>query len=371
MGKLSADRIRRLDEIGFDWDLTKGQRIWEVMFAKLCAFKKQHGHCDLKNRSAGSFVLRSWLEDQLRFFANNRLANDRLEQLKSVGVVFDVLVKEPNQAREIMFERLLAYKAKYGDCDVPRNFYGIDRLAWWVVCQRKLYAEGKLERDFIRRLDEIGFIWDRKEHLWRKMYSAASQLLHSGGIAGLEAYIQHAGESNGELRKWVEAQQSAKKRRVLSPQKQSELDKIGFPWQFPKKPKVPTKPSWESIFVKLVEFQKMHGHCDMKLVHPFDEHLHTWAQVQRQARESGVLTVDQIRELNQIGFIWQTDDLLWERMLKALVAYKATHSDCAVPRYSQQDSQLAIWVASQRKQRAKGELKQDRIDRIAALGFQW
>jgi superfamily II DNA or RNA helicase len=369
MGKLSADRIRRLDEISFDWDLTKGQRIWEVMFARLCAFKKQHGHCDLKNKPAGSFVLRSWLEDQLRLFANNRLANDRLEQLKSVGVVFDVLVKDPNQAREIMFERLLAYKAKNGDCDVPRNFYGIDRLAWWVVCQRKLYEEGKLERDFIRRLDEIGFIWDRKEHLWRKMYSAASQLLHSGCIAGLEAYIQRAGESNGELRKWVEAQQSAKKRRVLSPQKQTELDKIGFPWQFPKKPKVPIKPSWESIFVKLVEFQKTHGHCDMKLVLPFDKYLHSWAQVQRHARDNGTLTTDQVRQLDEIGFVWRTDDLLWERMLKALITYKSIHGDCDVPRYSQRDSQLAIWVASQRKRRNLGKLPPDQVEKLNKIGF--
>ena len=123
--------------------------------------------------------------------------------------------------------------------------------------------------------------------------------------------------------------------------------------------------------MKLVEFQKMYGHCDMKLVLPFDGHLHKFAQVQRQARENRMLNVDQIRQLDQIGFLWHTEDLLWERMLKALITYKSAHGECNVPLYSQQDSQLAIWVASQRKRRRMGQLKAKQVLKLDQTGFVW
>jgi hypothetical protein len=182
----------------------------------------------------------------------------------------------------------------------------------------------------------------------------------------LESALQH----DVELSKWVRGQQSARKRGALSRQKKLALDKIGFPWEFPKRPKESSKPTWDDTFAKLVEFHKSHGHCDMKCVLPLNERLHKWAWEQRQARQDGVITSDQIRQLDQLGFIWDKHDFLWERMLKILIEYKSVHGDCNVPNFSR-DSHLAIWVASQRKQRAEGSLRKDRVERLESLGFEW
>ena len=148
--------------------------------------------------------------------------------------------------------------------------------------------------------------------------------------------------------------------------------KTGFPWKFPKEPKEPTKPSWDSFYMRLAEFQKLHGHCDMKLVLPLDEQLHRWAQEQRNARQARTITPDQVARLDKVGFIWNTHDLLWERMWNVLNDYKSAHGDTNVPKpYWQENPQLAIWVDSQRKQRADGRLKKDRVERLKSLGFQW
>ena len=327
-------------------------------------------------------LLREWVKLQRRLKFSGKLSDERIRKLNEIGFVWgteqkvEEVFESPEspvtvsrRAWEEMFNWLVAYKEEYGDCDVPRDYYEIDKLAWWVVCQRKLRLDGNLGEELVRRLNGIGFVWDRKEYLWNKMYSAVCQLLNSGGVSGLESALQ----SDDELGKWVRGQQAAKKRGTLTAEKEQKLSKAGFPWKFPKAPKESIKlnSSWDNIFAKLVEFQKQHGHCDMKLVRPFEEHLHKWAQIQRQVKISGELAADQIHQLDQIGFVWHTDDLLWERMLKALIRYKSAHGDCNVPRYSQQDSQLAIWTASQRKQRAKGDLRTDRIERLAALGFQW
>ena len=369
-GKLSSDRIRKLNEIGFDWNLTKGQRTWSIMLAKLRAFKRLHGHCDLKQQHAGQYVLQSWLDDQHRKFARNTLTSDRILELKELGIVFDppesreqVLAK----AWERMFEQLLAFKKKHGDCDVPRGYYGFEDLDSWGVCQRNLRAARKLKRGFIQRLDEVGFVWNTEEHRWRKTFSSCCESLSSGGVSGLEAAIQQ----DAALNRWVRSQQSAHKRRALSRQRQSLLNQVGFPWEFPKKPKESSKPAWEDTFAKLAEFYKSHGHCDMRLVHPINEYLHKWGQEQRRARQEGAIASEQICQLDQLGFIWDTDELLWERVFRILVAYKSAHGDCNVPPYWRQDLRLAVWVASQRKRRRLGELKPEQVNKLEQIGFAW
>jgi hypothetical protein len=42
-----------------------------------------------------------------------------------------------------------------------------------------------------------------------------------------------------------------------------------------------------------------------------------------------------------------------------------------VPQFWQNELQLANWVWSQRKQRKKGELKPNQIERLDQIGFAW
>jgi superfamily II DNA or RNA helicase len=380
-GKLTDDQICKLSEIGFDWNPTREKTIWDIMLARLRIFKNHLGHCNLKHDPAGQYDLQAWLNEQNHKFNENQLTVGEIEDFTQLGVVFDPpesretkQLKKQLKAWDKVFGLLLGYKKEHGDCDVPRNYNRIDnfgrrRLGWWVTFQRKLRSSGHLGSDFIRRLDEIGFIWDQQEYLWQKMYSSLCQQLNSGAFSGLDAFMQYKRKSNLELRKWVISQQSAKKRGVLSPQKELALEQIGFPCT-KKRDNLP-KPTWEDVYVKLAEFHKTYGHCDMKLVLPLNERLHKWSQKQRQAKQEGLITSDQIRQLDQLGFIWDTNQLLWERMLKILIEYKSIHGDCNVPRYWQQNFELAGWVWSQRKQRATGNLRKDRLERLESLDFEW
>jgi superfamily II DNA or RNA helicase len=407
--KLSAQRVRLLNDLGFAWTSEdarqqreqatwqtmvalyldyvqelkemgsrsgKGPENWDDMLTELHTVWSKFNHCDVENQRLRLFKLHRWVEDQRWKFSRGELAADQIKQLKQLGIDFppveNAVASEatPQKAWEAMFENLVAYKQKYGDCDVPKDFDGIKRLAWWVVCQRNLRAARELKRECIQRLDEVGFVWNTEEHRWRKTFSSCCESLSSGGVSGLEAAIQQ----DAALNRWVRRQQSANKRRALSRQRQSLLNQVGFPWEFPKKPKKPkesSKPAWEDTFAKLAEFHEAHGHCDMKLVLPVNEHLHIWAQQQRQARQRGIIAFEQIRQLDQLGFIWDTDELLWERKLTMLRAYKAVHGDCNVPRYWQQNLQLAVWVASQRKRRRLGELKPEQVNKLEQIGFAW
>ena len=72
-------------------------------------------------------------------------------------------------------------------------------------------------------------------------------------------------------------------------------------------------------------------------------------------------------------------DVAWEAQLARLVAYKAAHGDCDVPKRWAKDPGLGLWVGKQRKGKKKldrGEPKccgmtGERAAKLDALGFAW
>ena len=64
----------------------------------------------------------------------------------------------PKVPWETRFNELIQYKAKHGDCKVPRSQGPLGR---WVRQQREVYKKGKLSQYRIDRLNGIGF--DRTE----------------------------------------------------------------------------------------------------------------------------------------------------------------------------------------------------------------
>ncbi len=245
----------------------------------------------------------------------------------------------------------------------------------WVRTQQSAKKRGVLSQQKQTALEKVGFPWEcpkkpkeSSKPTWEDTFVKLSEFYKSHGHCDMKLAVPL---NDVELDKWVRAQRAARRKGVLSPQRQSALDEIGFPWEFPKQPKESSKPTWEDSFTKLAEFYKSHGHCDMKLVTPMNEKLHKWALEQRRAKQEGVITSYQIRQLDQLGFIWDKHNFLWERMLRVLVAYKSIHGDCNVPRYWQKNLQLAVWVASQRIQRRKGLLQRDYVERLDGLSFQW
>jgi Helicase associated domain len=59
-----------------------------------------------------------------------------------------------------MFTALKAYRDKYGDCNVPRDWKENPKLARWVDTQRQLQRQGRLASERKARLDALGFDWN-------------------------------------------------------------------------------------------------------------------------------------------------------------------------------------------------------------------
>jgi hypothetical protein len=242
IGKLDADRTRRLQELGFPWIAKRksgegglGQRgSWDARFHELVEFKNKHGHCNVvraKNRVLGQWV--SFLRYKNKI---GKLDADRIRRLEGIGFQWagrGMLGQAGSGQRASWwsgFQQLVAFKNKHGHCNVPR---ATDRrLGQWVSNQRHAKKVGKLDVDHIRQLEEIGFQW------------TGTGKLGQGG--------------SGQ------------------------------------------RTSWESAFQQLVVFKEQHGHCNVSLTK--DQFLAGWVYRQRHAKKSGKLDADRIRRLEEIGF---------------------------------------------------------------------
>jgi len=78
-GMLSADRIARLESLGFIWER------WEEMYAALVEYKQQNGHCKVPYDWLENPKLGKWVSRQRKNYKKGKLSSDRIARLESLG----------------------------------------------------------------------------------------------------------------------------------------------------------------------------------------------------------------------------------------------------------------------------------------------
>jgi len=153
--RLEADRIQKLEELGFQWRvMKKPARGWEARLQDLKEFKEEHGHCNVPQRHPGG--LGKWVADQryLRKTQGKGMNAGRVQKLEELGFQWGTMKKDRWEAR---FRELKKFKEEHGHCDVPSKHPG--GLGDWVYAQRCGHKESRLEASRIQKLEELGFQW--------------------------------------------------------------------------------------------------------------------------------------------------------------------------------------------------------------------
>ncbi len=85
--RLSADRIKRLDDLGFSWD--PSAEAWSRLFAALVKYKTEHGHCNVPKRDSKHGQLGRWVSEQRVARRRGELSQARLVQLDRIGLEWE------------------------------------------------------------------------------------------------------------------------------------------------------------------------------------------------------------------------------------------------------------------------------------------
>lgn len=131
VGRLTEERIRRLDELGFAWSLRDD---WNKHYEELRAFRREHGHCNVparysKNRRLGIWVSAQRQQYKIRQAAakdpskplrTSPLTEERIELLNQIGFTWTIRSREPESDMwPHRFQQLKDYQQLNGTCRVP------------------------------------------------------------------------------------------------------------------------------------------------------------------------------------------------------------------------------------------------------------
>ncbi|KAL7528498.1 hypothetical protein ACHAWF_002586 [Thalassiosira exigua] len=280
---LTAARVKKLDGIGFVWDVREKQ--FEQKLGQLRIFKEMNGHIDPRYMD-GSMALwvRKW-EQQYRKYSDASdtstdeetlsgiLSESRRIALESIGFsrkMFDEPRKKsitnPRATWDERYQELKDYKAEHGHCVVPKN-YG--PLGSWVRAQRHSMKEsgdlgmsfaggGLLSPERVDMLNRLEFVWDVHAWQWNETYHELlrykevhnhTNVPMSYGGLGLWVYNQRAHYNS--YRKGKRSKEG------MTPARLELLTNIGFEFNLGMKIRSAAEERWQKRLEELSDYEQV------------------------------------------------------------------------------------------------------------------
>ena len=270
------------------------------------------------------------------------------------------LIEELGVTWDERYGQLIAYKERQGNCNVPIGWPENPSFASWCHKQREYYKNGVLSPERIKRLDDLGFVWDYLAAAWEEMFAEllAYKQTHDN------CDVPTKWKENPRLGTWCSLQRRAYKKAKLSSDRIARLASLGFQWDL-------FEIAWEEMFAALVAYKRVHNDCNVPQGWRENPSLALWCANQRKSYKEKILSSDQVKRLEEIGFQWGPYEVAWEQMFAALADYRKTHGDCNVPFKWKDNPSLASWCYTQRDSFKKGLLSPKRTARLEDIGFQW
>lgn len=130
--------------------------------------------------------------------------------------------------------------------------------------------------------------------------------------------------------------------------------------------------SWDEMFGKLVAYKKKHGVAipdgDGG---PEDIAIRSWCWSQRKRFRDGSMEQREITLLNSVGFVWDKRERRWDIYFSKLKAFHEKHHHANISHLYREDVGLAVFVKLQRQAMKRGDLSEEKIRSLDALGFEW
>ena len=269
--------------------------------------------------------------------------------------------------------------------DVVNNFEGLSSISdlqkEMTAAVQRLYANGKgnkivTERfEVIEQVQDCRILFERLENslssTWDHYFAAAS--LYYAEHGDLKVPLRYKTPGGLSLGEWVQTQRSIRKGRekygALTPQQIERLDGIGMVWE------TRSETAWARGLEAARRYRQQYG--DLQVPSAYKDAdgfaLGNWIRNTRSRFGSGGLKESQIRELDALGMVWNNIDAKWERCYAEAALYYEKHGSLNLaPKYvSPSGIRLGAWVENQRAYYLKGELSDDKIRRLEAIGMLW
>ena len=363
-GKLSTERIEQLEEIGFTWDIL--DKLFENGFQETLLYKERTGNPNAPQsyKSVEGFRLGHWQSTQRDRYKQRKLDSERIERLGKIGFTWEILEEQ----FETGFQETLIYKESKGNANAPAAYRTPEGywLGKWQSHQRQNHKEGDLSSDRIKRLEEIGFTFDRFEEQFEKGFQET--LLYKERTGNPNAPKNYKTAEEYLLGSWQSHQRNNYRNRNLSSERIERLNKIGFTWIF-------LDEQFEKGFQETLLYKESTGNPNAPLKCRTDAGywLGMWQHHRRDNYKKGKLCQYRIKSLEDIGFTWDILEEKFEKGFQETLLYKERTGNPNAPRSCKtaEGYRLGSWQQHQRENYGKGKLSPDRIKQLEDIGFKW
>ena len=347
LAKMPWGDVDKLIRSGF---FNKNEERWLANFHRLMIFKEVMGHTRVPARWNKNPELSRWVHGHRS--PKSKTPDYFRRMLDAIGFEWKLRDRSPNTAWDHRYAQLVAYRQRFGDCDVPAKWAEDKALGSWVSTQR--LNKTMLTDAHIKKLDKLGFDWDILGNRWNQRYKELVRFHAEHGHSQVPIRYQ----KNPSLALWVanirHRPQSQTKERLRK------LKALGFHWE-------PFAETWEEHYQSLEKYAKRYDDTLVPAKWSKNPTLGGWVVGQRQARKFGKLDEDKIQRLDELGFVWDVVEWQWEQRFAELKAFKERFGHCRVPAKNwPENPALGTWLSTQRIRWNK--LPKAKLKRLKALG---
>ncbi|KAG9408335.1 hypothetical protein AC1031_021575 [Aphanomyces cochlioides] len=208
-----------------------------------------------------------------------------------------------------------------------------------VAKVRKQYKDGTLPQDVVDTLDNLGFVWDAKQHNWDLRVAALKTYkeIHGSLLVPYEYTVPSEAPWAKDL--WgcklgVAVTNIRSRMEVLTPDRKASLDALEFVWD-----------SHELTFdikvLALETYKNLHGHIHVPFEFKVPDNDPAWpsrcwklklgrAVHDLRCRGDNLLP-GRRKVLDSLGFVWDSHELNWDMKLHALRIFKKEFGSLLIP----------------------------------------
>jgi superfamily II DNA or RNA helicase len=312
------------------------------------------------------FARKNYLKER-----NKELLDDRCprftvsDEVREITEVFgEIKFKLDNW--DDMFETLVAYKKRFGDCNVPVRWEENKHLWNWLFHQRKKASFGKLDEERYKKLDVLGVEWKQdaltgnQDNLWEGKFVELNSFRQKYGHVN----VSNASKEYPRLGAWVNLQRSRYKRNLIEEYRINKLNAIGFDWDRTKH----LDGLWQQKFDMLTAYKMKYGNCNVPIDFEENQQLAAWVRLQRSFFRQNKMDNYRKQKLDSINFEWilqESPEEFFEKRFAQLTAFKKEHGHIKVS----SKSELYRWFGNLKQYMRNGMLSGEKIERLKAIGF--
>jgi len=351
---------------------------WNLMYDQACRFHEKHHHLDVPKRykTPEGYSLGSWLSVQRRVYAGEiagKLTPRQKELLDNIGMCWD---KKTDITWNQGYVALCEYKAKHGDLDIKTDYITEDGFALGQLVSniRTAKAQGRrsvfLTTNHEKQLSDIGFIWDKSDHVWDQYYHVIVEYKKEHGHLNIPA--EALSEEGLAIGAWVRRQRQIRYGKTngrLTEAQIQKLDAIGFVWDdcFTQQ--------WNIAVERLEAYKKANGHVNVPTMYVDETGFALGKWLKRQISHPN-LSEDRKKRLLALGVSFEKRADSWEIRYALAEDYFREHGNLDIPSsYTVDGIWLAKWLNEQRQiyigNRKGKRLSDQQFTRLNAIGMVW